>query len=56
MYRAMIGVELSFPSIFIKKKGRAGEMVQWFRIQTDISEDQSLFFSTHVGLLKDSVT
>lgn len=56
MYRAMIGVEISFLSIFIKKKGRAGEAIQWLRIQTDISEDQSLFFSTHAGLLKDSVT
>lgn len=56
MYRAMIRFEISFLSIFIKKKGGAGEAVQWLRIQTDISEEQSLVFSTHVGLLKDSVT
>lgn len=51
----MIGFEISFLSIFIKKKGRAGEAVQWLPIQTDTLEDQSMVLITRVGLLMDLV-
>lgn len=51
----MIGFEISFLSIFIKKKGRAGEAVQWLPIQTNTLEDQRLVLSTRVGLLMDHV-